>query len=72
MSVRCGFCNSFDLRLSRFRFKDLPFLLILRYPMRCRVCRDRDYWSILRIFRMGRGADPCDGGASGLEKAQTD
>ena len=72
MSVQCRLCGSFDLRMSRFRFKDLPHFFILHYPMRCWVCRERDYLFILRIFRMSREAEPRNGGASGLEKAQTE
>jgi len=72
MSVRCRLCSSSDLRLSRFRFKDLPHLLILSYPVRCRVCRDRDYLFILRIFKIGQDAKTPNGSARGLEKAQTE
>jgi len=72
MSVRCSTCNSFDLRFSRFRFKDIPHFFILQYPMRCWVCRERDYHSILSIFRMGGDAEPRKVGASGLEKAETE
>lgn len=72
MSVRCRMCDSFDLRISRFRFKDLSHFLILHYPMRCWVCRERDYVFIPRIFKMDRDAAIRDGDASGLDKAQTE
>ena len=50
MPIYCLSCSSTDLRFSRFRLKDLPFLLILRYPMRCWVCRRREYQPILRVL----------------------
>ena len=49
MSIHCGNCGSIDLRFSRFRLKDVPRLILFRYPMRCWVCRDRDYLSLLQI-----------------------
>jgi hypothetical protein len=67
----CRSCGSSDLRTSRFRLKDLPFLLILHYPMRCWVCRERDYMFIPDIFKLSRDAELRSGGASGIDKAQT-
>jgi hypothetical protein len=51
MLTLCRSCGSPDLRTSHFRLKDLPFLLILHYPMRCWVCQERDYVFIPRIFQ---------------------
>jgi hypothetical protein len=31
-------------------------LIIFRYPMRCCVCRERDYLSMLRILKIQRDA----------------
>jgi hypothetical protein len=36
--------------------RDLPHLLIFRYPMRCWVCRERDYLPMLRILKIVREA----------------
>jgi hypothetical protein len=49
MSFRCRSCGSRDLSPSRFRWKDLAHLLILHSPKRCWVCRQRDYFPILRV-----------------------
>lgn len=71
MTLRfCG-CGSSDLRASRLRLKDIPFLLILRYPMRCWVCRERVYIFIPRIVRMARTSELQNGEPPGLDKAQT-
>ena len=56
MPIHCRSCGSTDLRLSRFRMRDLPHLLIFRYPMRCWVCRERDYLPMLRILKIVREA----------------
>jgi len=68
MFIHCSSCGSNDLRVSRFRLKDLAHLLILHYPMRCWVCRQRDYVPILRMFRIGRDAQLRDSDALPAEK----
>ncbi len=69
MSNYCRLCGSSDLSSSHFRLRDLPRLLLLRYPMRCWVCRQRDYFPLLRIFSRGRYTQPQEGTASNLRKA---
>src|SRR5450631_3416886 len=54
MSIHCKFCGSTDLRISRFRMKDAAHLIVLQYPMRCRVCRDRAYQPVLQVFKSRR------------------
>lgn len=54
MSIYCSICGSRDLRFSRFKLKDIPRLILFRYPMRCWVCRDRDYRSMLQILMILR------------------
>ena len=54
MSIHCKFCSSTDLRISRFRMKDAARLIVLQYPMRCRVCRDRAYQPVLQVFKSRR------------------
>lgn len=56
MSIHCQFCCSTDLRISRFRLKDIVHLMILHYPVRCWVCRERAYLPILQIFKNRRDA----------------
>jgi hypothetical protein len=50
-SLICHGCGSSELRISRLRRADLGKLLSLRYPVRCRVCRERDY--IFLPFMLG-------------------
>jgi len=42
-TLRCNWCGSANLRLSRFQPRDFTRLLLLRYPVRCRACRERSY-----------------------------
>lgn len=42
-SLTCRNCGSSEFRASRFRSEDLGKLLFLRYPVRCRVCRERHF-----------------------------
>lgn len=58
MSIHSCLCGSSDFRFSRLRFKDLPRLLLFQYPMRCWVCRDRNYMTLPRILRVVRDAPP--------------
>ena len=39
----CRSCGSSELRASHLRREDLGKLLSLRYPVRCRVCRERNF-----------------------------
>jgi hypothetical protein len=39
----CRFCNIGQLRRSRMRPADLPWLLVLRWPVRCLRCSKRQY-----------------------------
>jgi hypothetical protein len=54
MSIVCRSCGSRDLRLSQLRTKDLSHLILLLYPVRCRVCRDRDYYFIFQAMKLPR------------------
>ena len=54
MSIICSLCRSSDLRFSRLRMKDLLHLLLLQYPMRCWVCREREYMPVMRVLTLGR------------------
>ena len=41
--IGCVFCANTKFRRSRVRFHDLRELLMLRYPMRCMRCNQRQY-----------------------------
>gem|GEM_PF-1254818 len=42
-SRRCQFCGGSSLRRSRLRVSDLPWLLLLHWPVRCRRCSKRQF-----------------------------
>ena len=70
MSIYCHFCSSTDLRVSRFRLKDVAHLIILRYPMRCWVCRERAYKPILKLFKNRRNEQLRNDNALEIKKVQ--
>ena len=39
--IQCQFCVGRSFRRSRLRSSDLPQLLLMRYPVRCRRCSQR-------------------------------
>jgi hypothetical protein len=39
----CRFCNGPNLRRSRFRAQDVPWLLTMQWPVRCLSCNKRQY-----------------------------
>ncbi len=49
--MRCPSCGSSHFRLSRLRFSDLFHLFLLRYPVRCRLCRERSHVSLSNAMR---------------------
>jgi hypothetical protein len=55
--MRCAWCRKSYLRSSRFKFADILQLFLLRYPVRCRLCNERDYagwFSVLQLYRTER------------------
>lgn len=43
----CSYCGrTGELRRSRLRVSDILFLFLLRYPSRCRFCRERQHFSL--------------------------
>lgn len=42
-AVGCPFCGNAHFRRSRLRFTDLAEVLMLRYPVRCTRCSQRQY-----------------------------
>ncbi len=57
MTIYCHACGSRNLRPSRLQLKDLAYFLVLRYPVRCRLCRKRFSASIFRIGMIRREAE---------------
>ena len=45
-TVACPFCGNGNFRRSRLRFSDLLEMLLLRYPVRCTRCSQRQYVEI--------------------------
>lgn len=39
----CRSCGSDEFRISHLRRTDLSKLLTLRYPIRCKICKERDF-----------------------------
>jgi len=56
MTAHCRACGSKNLRPSRLQLKDLVYLIILRYPVRCRTCRERFSVSIFSVRKIQRDA----------------
>ncbi len=50
----CPHCGSAKFRASKLRVLDLPRLLILRYPVRCRICYKRKFVGILLAMKVRR------------------
>ena len=50
----CPYCNSMELRNSRFRFIDLAQSLLLRLPVRCRDCNLRAHVFLPQALRIHR------------------
>jgi hypothetical protein len=42
----CSYCGRRELRRSRFRLSDVWFLFLLKYPSRCRFCRERQHFPL--------------------------
>jgi C4-type Zn-finger protein len=43
MYAKCPHCSSVELRKSRLRWFDVPFVTVLIRPLRCRLCGRRSY-----------------------------
>jgi len=53
MTAYCRFCGVSNFRTSRFRLgSDLSRLLILRLPVRCRVCDERTSLFLPQFLKM--------------------
>lgn len=50
MHLTCRFCGLSNLRTSRLRLGDLPRLVLLHYPVRCRECKMRSYVTVFSVL----------------------
>ncbi len=41
--MNCPYCGTSTFRLSHLRLTDFSRLILLRFPVRCRLCRERFY-----------------------------
>jgi DNA-directed RNA polymerase subunit N (RpoN/RPB10) len=53
LGVKCFYCQSNRLRLSHFHLFDIPRLLILQLPVRCRSCGERFYAIVFEAWKLG-------------------
>ena len=72
MAVHCPRCGLRTIRSSQFRLFDLPRLLMLRSPMRCRSCRTRFYITVFERMRLHREAKARRSGPKPTNKAAFD
>jgi ribosomal protein L40E len=49
MVLFCRACGSSNLRVSKLHKEDLTKLFRLKYPVRCRACRERGLVSIFQL-----------------------
>jgi hypothetical protein len=52
MSVSCLECGSLSVRQAHLRLSDARFLLMLKYPVRCRDCKKRWYAPLTSARRL--------------------
>jgi len=50
--MKCPHCGATSFRTSRIRLSDLPRLLLLQYPVRCRTCRERDFTGLMLALNL--------------------
>lgn len=51
-TVCCAYCYENKLHRSHLRIVDLPFLLLMQYPVRCHVCRRRQSIALAPAMRL--------------------
>jgi hypothetical protein len=52
--ICCHICGTNNFRRSRILKSDLPYLLHLQYPVRCRHCHERIYIGLLPALTLPR------------------
>lgn len=65
MLYTCPCCGYAKMRPSKIRFSDLPYLVCLMRPMRCRSCYERFFLFLLkaRAIRAQNAATRSEGGS---------
>jgi hypothetical protein len=51
-SMKCVWCGSKNVRISKLQAADFLRLLFCRYPVRCRVCLDRGHVNFIKAWRL--------------------
>jgi len=54
--MHCYECGSSQIRTSKFRASDISRLMVLRFPVRCRSCGERDFASLLQVSKIRKEA----------------
>jgi len=50
--MRCAKCGSNQFRYSRIRLSDFLELLLLRFPVRCRICNRRTFTGLRNAMKI--------------------
>lgn len=56
----CPDCYSSEFRLSRLRLHDIPQLMALHYPIRCKRCKTRTHTTFPQAMKLFRQKAPSD------------
>ena len=54
--MKCERCGSTELQISRYRVRDLSQVLILRCPVRCQICYNRQFVGIVKALKIHRAS----------------
>ena len=54
----CHECGSSDLRTAHLRLRDYGYLLVMKWPIRCRTCKARSYAPIRMARALPRPLHP--------------
>jgi len=54
--MKCDWCESTDMRTSRFRRQDLPRLFLFQYPVRCHACHQRTFANLFSALKLPNSA----------------
>jgi hypothetical protein len=50
--MKCVYCRSSHMRLSRIRLSDFPWFLVLQIPVRCHTCFERVHASVFSAWNL--------------------
>jgi hypothetical protein len=54
--MNCLWCGSSNLQSARMRTSDIPRLLLMQQPVRCRFCNERYFASMLSVWKLNATA----------------